>query len=340
MVREIEIQERDVISQVAYPYLLLRNIRGSIRVPLVNTNSWTIGRGRENAIPLPDKSMSRNHAMVQIIGKDEFYLIDLGSRNGSYVNGRRVTTPICLKSGDRLTLGESNLDFFCPELAGLRQEEDTSEGTNTMMLHKRRLITVIVVDIRNFTGLTQALDEHVLSQLIGTWFRKSGEIITRYGSWMAKYIGDAVMSVWIHNPVSGSSQVPTEEMLKPFHALYELSAMSDRLNQEFTLPFPLKVGAGMNTGYAMVGQMGTNAHPDYTALGDTVNAAFRLESATKAIGVDVALGKSTYGHTPHAIDFLSFQQHIVTLKGYNKPIVTYAGTWSNLGDFLDKITNL
>ena len=157
-----------------------------------------------------------------------------------------------------------------------------------MRIAGRQLITVLVVDIRDFTKLTQQMDEHILSEAIGTWFRRAGEIIDRYGSWVDKYIGDAVMTVWIHETEKGTGTVSTKDMLKVYRALHELYEMSNELNKQFVLPFPLRVGAGVNTGYAMVGQMGTSEHPDYTALADTVNAAFRLESSTKQLGMDVA----------------------------------------------------
>ncbi len=327
------------VSMDAQPHVLIQTGRGANRVPLINANVWTIGRGNENVLPLLDKCASRNHAMIQTIGAGAFYLIDLGSRNGSFVNGRRVTIPVCLKNNDRITLGETVIEFFCPESIDTTPESeiDRDQTTDTKMLHSRRLITVVVVDIRDFTRMTQQLDEQVLSEVIGTWFRKAGEIISHYGSWVDKYIGDAVMAVWIHSTSPGTDQVPTQEMLKPFYALYALSKMSSELNNEFPLPFTLRVGAGMNTGYAMVGQMGSSEHPDYTALGDTVNAAFRLESATKELQLDIALGEATYGRTPYAAVLLPFKQHTVNLKGYDKPTVTYAGTFDDLRQFLSKI---
>jgi adenylate cyclase len=323
----------------SHPNLVLHGPQGDRRIPLANANAWKLGRDRENDIPLADKCASRSHAMVQIIGQGAYYLIDLGSRNGSFINGRRVTIPVSLKNGDKITIGETNLEFFCPETSTTPSEDAIAQGqnTDTVMLHSRRLITVVVIDIRNFTKLTQQLDEHILSEVIGTWFRKAGEIINHYGSWVDKYIGDAVMAVWIHTTSPGTDQVPTKEMLKAFQALHALFEMSDRLNGDFDLPFTLRVGAGMNTGYAMVGQMGTSERPDYTALGDTVNAAFRLESATKELGLDVALGEKTYAHTPYAAVLLPFKQQTVSLKGYDNPTLTYAGTFAELKIFLEKI---
>jgi adenylate cyclase len=84
----------------------------------------------------------------------------------------------------------------------------------------------------------------------------------------------------------------------------------------------------------MVGNAGSSDRSDYTALGDTVNAAFRLESSTKEIGMDIALGESTYRYISHLGAHQLFQQYDVNLKGYDKPTVTYATTFANLSEFL------
>lgn len=278
--------------------------------------------------------------MLQGMEDGGFYLIDLGSRNGTYVNGRRVSVPVVLRDGDLLTFGQTELAFFGPpesvakdlKLDPSSKESNPSyEITATASLHVRRLISVMVVDIRDFTVLTQQLDEKILSEAIGTWFRRAGEIIGQYNSWVDKYIGDAIMAVWIHDPNG-----PTRADIWPLmQAVSTLAHMTSQLHEQFPLPFPLRIGAGLNTGYAMVGNTGSGDRPDYTALGDTVNAAFRLESSTKPLGVDMALGETTYRYLlePGAKP-LGFDQHTVQMKGYNHPITTYAGTFVDLNRFL------
>ena len=85
----------------------------------------------------------------------------------------------------------------------------------------------------------------------------------------------------------------------------------------------------------MVGNTGSGDRPDYTAIGDTVNAAFRLESSTKQLGLDISLGESTYSYILNlGKPNQGFEQHIVHLKGYEKPTITYAGTYSDLDEFI------
>jgi len=328
-----------VVNSQSVPHLILRTESGSRYISLAGSNCWTIGRGDDNNFVLPDRWISRNHAMLQRMETGEFYLIDLGSRNGSFVGGRRVTVPVTLQNGDNLTFGQTELEFYCPTSNQHRADishsgdSDSQDFTATAMLHVRRLISVMVIDIRNFTGMTRQLDEKILSETIGTWFRRSGDIIREYGSWVDKYIGDAIMAVWIH----GEETVSQTEMMEIAKALSDLHKMTSQLHEQYPLPFPVRVGAGLNTGYAMVGNTGTGDRPDYTALGDTVNAAFRLESSTKQLGLDIALGETAYKYLMGDDTISVFKPHIVHLKGYDVPTQTYAGTFDELDAFLTTV---
>ncbi|NJN57322.1 MAG: adenylate/guanylate cyclase domain-containing protein [Leptolyngbyaceae cyanobacterium SL_5_9] len=323
-----------MVTSQPVPHLILRNESGNRYLSLAGSNCWTVGRGDDNNFVLPDRWISRNHAMLQRMETGEFYLIDLGSRNGSFVNGRRVSVPVTLQNGDRLTFGQTELEFYCPPIEHMTDPSmgiDSQEFTATATLHVRRLISVLVVDIRDFTVMTRQIDEKVLSEVIGTWFRCAGDIIREYGSWVDKYIGDAIMAVWIH----GAQGVSHDEMIRIAHALSALHKMTSQLHERYPLPFPLRVGAGLNTGYAMVGNTGTGDRPDYTALGDTVNAAFRLESSTKQIGMDVALGETTYKYLEASgANPKLFRQYTVSMKGYDSPTLTYAGSFADLNTFL------
>ena len=110
-------------------------------------------------------------------------------------------------------------------------------------------------------------------------------------------------------------------------AYVELARVSDGLVHEFSLPFDFRIGAGLNTGVGSIGNTGGAALTDFTALGETVNAAFRFETATKELGVDVAIGQNTWlsltqNHQPKAL----FQHHLVQLKGYDSPTNVWGAT--------------
>lgn len=315
------------------PYLLLHTEKGEIYFPLTGKNYWTVGRNKDNDLMIRDHCISRNHAIIQSAQAEEFYLVDLGSRNGTFINGRRVGIPVTLRDNDQITFGKTEVEFYLPSTT--RQispnSRDTDSDFQTSAIHERRLTSVMVVDMRNFTVLTRQLDEQILSSLIGNWFREAGKIIRESESWVDKYIGDAIMAIWFH----GHEAITQKEMSKIFQAVSQLNAMTQVLSASYPLPFPLKIGAGINTGFAMVGNTGSGAHPDYTAIGDTVNAAFRLESATKEINLDLAVGETTYRYLAKMKEAETlFHEHQVHLKGYDETTLTYGMTFAELKQFL------
>ena len=88
---------------------------------------------------------------------------------------------------------------FCDTSVEAEHEAlENSFSDPTLVMYSRRLITVLVVDIRDFTILAQKLDEALLARTIGTWSRETDAIVRRHGSSGDKYIGDAVMAVWTH----------------------------------------------------------------------------------------------------------------------------------------------
>jgi len=189
----------------------------------------------------------------------------------------------------------------------------------------------VVVDVRGFTKIAQVVEPSLLSQVIGSLFRRGGEIMRKKGSWGQKYIGDALMSVWVHRNVSYETQVPPI-----FRALLELVEITSTLQSQFKLPFPIGVGAGVNTGAAAIGNAGSDHTADYTALGDTVNAAFRFESATREIGQDLVIGQETMAclRKAEASPERFFIEKTVKLKGYERPTPVWATSFPDLRKFV------
>jgi class 3 adenylate cyclase len=295
------------------------------RFPLTGGQSWAIGRGDGCAVMLESRSVSRLHALIQRKDAGDFSLVDLGSRNGSFVNARRVSLPMMLSDTDRLVFGDQELIFRSSAGAnsGAAVAETGTRNMPTTALHTHSLTTIMVVDIRDFTPLARTVSESLLSQTIGTWFLRSGQITQRLGSFAQKYIGDAVMAVWVHDQPGGMAA----DLMRALRAVSEINAATAEISRALPLPFPLRIGAGLNTGPAIVGGS------EYTALGDTVNAAFHLEAATKQIGLDVALGERTFQEL--ALPAGSpFARREVALKGYEGPSTVWAISFDELQAFL------
>ena len=303
-------------------YLVLES--SGRRYALEQGQSWAIGRGDGCAVMLDNRSVSRLHALIQRREAGDFSLVDLGSRNGSFVNSRRVSLPVVLNDQDRLVFGDQQLAFRQPvRAANPLPLHDTGRNAPTTALHMYALATIVVVDIRDFTPLARTVSEALLSQTIGTWFLRTGEIAQGLGSWAQKYIGDAVMAVWVHDRVPDLAA----DVMRALRAVSQMGTATAEIGQTLPLPGPLRIGAGINTGPAILG--GT----DYTAIGDTVNAAFRLEAATKTLGLNVALGPRTAAELGLAGQ-ARFVEREVELKGYEAPSKAWAISFEDLEAYL------
>lgn len=287
-----------------------------------------IGRNPDNTIVLDDKLVSRYHAVIIATPGGEFQLTNPGSRNGTTVNGVLVNASVSLRQGDLIRIGVHQLQF--------EQETETVETAPavefdaTSVSVSYEVISVLVVDIRDYTGLSRRLGESRISEVVGAFLRESGGILADQGSWNTKYIGDAVMGVWRHESSNG------RELFSIFTALTSVMKVAGGLQARFNLDQPIRTGAGINTGPAALGNMGSYSQSDFTALGDVVNKAFRLETATRTIGTDVALGDSTYRfleNLPGASSLLVSCS--VPLKGYEGLQQAWGLSAANLPSFIN-----
>jgi adenylate cyclase len=299
---------------------------------LTEIASLSIGRHPQCTVVLTDDpNVSRKHALLQREGSGEYYLSDLGSRNGTSRNGLPVTAPVPLRDGDSFIVGSHRFVFH---QTTPRVEEDEALQDPTDVLVVERMLTILVLDIRNYTGLARELGESRITEVMNRLFHESGQLLKRNGSWAQKYIGDAVMSIWVHE---GEGTTPREVSLL-FKSLAELADVIGRLNVELALPRPLAFGAGVNSGLAVTGNMGSAGLADHTAMGDAVNKAFRLETASKEIGREVVLGAPTFALLPEGARSL-FATHTVHLKGYDAQEDVYALTLADLPRLLDALSH-
>src|SRR6266568_4031658 len=119
---------------MAQAYLILE--AGERQFPLIEGQSWAVGRGDGCAVMIDSRSVSRLHALIQRRDAGDFSLVDLGSRNGSFVNSRRVSVPVVLQDQDRLLFGDQEMVFRnLSELASVLTlaETDTRNAPTTSL---------------------------------------------------------------------------------------------------------------------------------------------------------------------------------------------------------------
>jgi adenylate cyclase len=184
---------------------------------------------------------------------------------------------------------------------------------------ENREVTVMFSDIRGFTKLSEGLDPQALTHVINAFLTPMSNLITDHSGTIDKYIGDCIMAFW-NAPLD--VQRHGREAVK---AAVEMRRTLKRLNEQFAAeaaaagkePIKIRAGVGLNTGIACVGNMGSEERIAYSALGDTVNTASRLESLSPAYFVDLVLSEQT---AADASDFALLELDQVKVKGKAIPI--------------------
>jgi adenylate cyclase len=280
----------------------------------------TLGRATENNLMLPDPKVSRRHAVIHTQPEGPF-LIDLGSANGSYVNDVRVVLPTRLHGGDVIIMGSTTVTVVEDEsrVAESSVAARTLDQTMTVINLEMREISVLVADVRGYTSLSERLPVEQLSQVMGSWFRRVGVLVQQHNGLIDKFIGDGVMAVWVAK--AGDPGLSVEEAVATALDLYRESTVFPQ-----QLPFwprgeQFRVGIGLNTGVAILGTLGTQARRDYTATGDTVNVAFRLEPLTKTFPYPIVASEETVRHVRGRYPFAPLGA--IGVKGKSQPVTVY-----------------
>jgi adenylate cyclase len=154
---------------------------------------------------------------------------------------------------------------------------------------ERREITVLFTDIRGFTTMSENLDPEALVKLLHDFLNPMSNIIINQGGTIDKYMGDAIMALF------GAPLVQADHPRLACRSALEMVASLEALNRTWTEQGrpPLKVGVGVNTGPVAVGNMGSDRLFDYTAVGDNVNLASRLEGLNKYYATSILISDST-----------------------------------------------
>ncbi len=176
--------------------------------------------------------------------------------------------------------------FFSPAVVReiVRHRDDMSLGSS------RKTLTVLFSDIRGFTSISERLEPEQVAEMLREYLTEMTEIVFRHGGTVDKYIGDCIMALY---------NVPFED---PEHAVQAIRtgldlqertlAVSARWEERFGVR--IRNGVGINTGEAVVGTLGSRQRLEYTAIGDAVNLASRLESITKDYNSSIIISESTY----------------------------------------------
>jgi adenylate cyclase len=227
--------------------------------------NWSIGRAPGNAVVLDSQKISRRHAIINVQNIGEFWLIDLGSSNGTFLNNRRVHQPVRLCDHDQIVVGDRIFIFHQPEQ--ISDDYRTTFVARTIKEIANIPCWLLVADIENFTPLSRSLTSDKLAELIGGWVARCKEIIEVHEGMIDKYLGDGFFAYWRGDPATTKS----------------VAAGIARLKEEQAKKEPT-FRLALHFGFVAIG--GVPSMGEESLMGKEVNFVFRMEKLAGSLGIE------------------------------------------------------
>jgi adenylate cyclase len=168
---------------------------GDRHFPLVG-KTFSLGRSKDNNVVFISPKVSRRHALVHAQGGSEFSLVDLGSSNGTHLNGRRVIQPMSLQHGDVIQIGEQSLVFRLETTQSSPEQIYVTEAQMTLRDVNEFTCWFLLADVENFVKLSTEVPAEVLAQMVGAWLGECQRVIEKQGGTLSKFLGDGLLVYW------------------------------------------------------------------------------------------------------------------------------------------------
>lgn len=192
-------------------------------------------------------------------------------------------------------------------------DELVADPSRLSLSGERRELSVLFTDIRNFTTFSERIAPLELASFLRHYLDPMTKAVLVHDGYVDKFIGDAVMAIF------GAPVLRADHAVRACASAIEMFKALDLVRPEASrLGIDLHIGAGVNTGDMVVGNIGSAERFDYTVLGDAVNLGSRLESLTKTYGVFCLVGPKTADHAKDACKFRVVD--LVRVKGKHEPI--------------------
>ncbi|XDD45668.1 CHASE2 domain-containing protein [Leptospira sp. WS39.C2] len=223
--------------------------------------------------------------------------------------------------GFRILTEEENVKYIRQTFSKFVSKDVVDEllkhPDNLALGGSKREITIFFSDVRGFTTISEQLGPEDLVKLLNEYLSAMTDLIIEYKGTIDKYMGDAIMAFW-------GAPVPLED-----HAYYACVAALAQLDHlkvlqqkwaERNVPV-IDIGCGLNSGPAVVGNMGSSHRMEYTCMGDTINLGSRLEGSNKMYTTNIIISEYTYEKVKDRV--VTRELDLVRVKGKTQPVRIY-----------------
>lgn len=253
---------------------------------LKDGDSLRIGRVDGADIKLDDASVSRTHAMLSASASG-VVVSDLGSTNGTYVNGKELTFPVDLQPSDIVDVGPFKISV---QVSGADVASATSASGRTMTAQLKPTQTVVLVArLRNALLLRRAITEPEYQQTWAWWRSIVEKQVTATGGRIDKVLDSCIVAVWygLNGEKISSDAIKASQGIDLTTRQYSVAG-----GWSYHDTFPLTCSLAINSGMALTGSVGgANGNREFAVLGDTVNVAFRVAELTEALAQSVFISE-------------------------------------------------
>lgn len=196
-----------------------------------------------------------------------------------------------------------------------------TEGERPDLAGESVQVTVLFSDIRNFTTISEKLNAHEVVEMLNAYFSRTTEPILAEGGMVNKFIGDAVMAIF------GSPVRHPDHARRALRAALQMKKEAEDFKQWMRERFPDRglpefgIGIGVHSGEAVIGDIGSVKRTEFTAIGDTVNAASRLEGVTKEMHCVLVASKACVDAAGEGV--ITGKEETIKVKGKDEAIVVF-----------------
>lgn len=203
--------------------------------------------------------------------------------------------------------------YLSPEMA---QDVVSGQGSITLTGQKREL-TILFCDVAGFTTISEKLEPEALVALLNQYLDQMVKVLISHGAYVDKFEGDAIMAFW------NAPRATADHAAHACLAILEMRAAARALSAQWKAQGQPEFGVryGLNTGVAIVGNMGATDKVNYTAIGDNVNLGSRLEGANKQYGTELMIAGETYEQAKEKIE--ARELDMLKVKGKLIPVRVY-----------------
>lgn len=213
-----------------------------------------------------------------------------------------------IADGTRTLLEKNRLKHhFSGSVSPAVMQEMLAGNVSTGVSAKTEEISIMFTDIRGFTGLSETMEPEVVTNLLTRYFDRMVACVHRHEGTMDKFMGDGMMVFF------GAPRRVGNPCVNAVKCAFEMVGELKKLNDEFAaqgMPH-LAIGIGINYGKVVVGNIGSTERHNYSAIGDAVNVASRVEGLTKRLGAPVVFTESVRAHLGEGFEMIEYGEQAI-----------------------------